>query len=87
MSLKIWMVIYPSITLFLFLFGQQLSGLPLYQRTFILTISLVPWIMFAGVPLLDLLIRQFSKGNQKPNSYIVKRGSNFPEKVTSNKLP
>ena len=87
MSLKIWMVIYPSITLFLFLFGQQLSGLPLYPRTFILTISLVPWIMFAGVPLLDLLIRQFSKGNQKPNSYTVKRGSNFPEKVTSNKLP
>lgn len=42
MSLKIWLVIYPSITLFLFLFGQQLSSLPLYQRTFILTVSLVP---------------------------------------------
>ena len=41
MSLKIWLVIYPSITLFLFLFGQQLSSLPLYQKTFILTISLV----------------------------------------------
>ena len=64
MSLKIWMVIYPSITLFLFLFGQQLSGLPLYQRPFILTISLVTWFMFSGVRLLDLLIRLFSKGNQ-----------------------
>jgi antibiotic biosynthesis monooxygenase (ABM) superfamily enzyme len=60
-SLKIWMVIYPSITLFLFLFGQPLSALPLYQRTFILTISLVPWIVFVGVPFLDLLIAQFSK--------------------------
>jgi antibiotic biosynthesis monooxygenase (ABM) superfamily enzyme len=50
MSLKIWLVIYPSITLFLFLFGQQLTALPLYQRTFILTISLVPWMMFIGVP-------------------------------------
>jgi len=61
MSLKIWAVIYPSITLFLFLFGQQLSSLPLYLRTFILTISLVPWMMFIGVPFLDFLIRRVSK--------------------------
>ncbi|HRO70831.1 MAG TPA: hypothetical protein PK951_10640 [Chitinophagaceae bacterium] len=60
MSLKIWMVIYPSITLFLFLFGQQLSSLPLYQRTFILTISLVPWMMFIGVPFIDMLIRKLN---------------------------
>ena len=58
MSLKIWLVIYPSITLFLFLFGQHLSTLPLYQRTFILTASLVPWMMFVGVPFVDLLIRK-----------------------------
>ncbi len=58
MSLKIWAVIYPSITLFLFLFGQQLSALPLYQRTFILSIALVPWMMFIGVPSLDFLIRR-----------------------------
>ncbi|RYE59050.1 MAG: hypothetical protein EOP48_02095 [Sphingobacteriales bacterium] len=61
LSLKIWMVIYPSITLFLFVFGQHLSALPLYQRTFILTISLVPWMMFVGVPFVDFLIRQISK--------------------------
>lgn len=54
------MVIYPSITLFLFLFGQQLSGLPLYQRTFVLTIALVPWITFVGVPFLDFLIRRIT---------------------------
>lgn len=60
MSLKIWMVIYPSITLFLYLFGRQLSGFPLYQRTFILTISLVPWMMFIGVPFIDFLIRRLS---------------------------
>jgi antibiotic biosynthesis monooxygenase (ABM) superfamily enzyme len=61
MSLKIWMVIYPSITLFLFLFGQQLSALKLYQRTFILTISLVPWIMFIGIPFLDFMIKRLSE--------------------------
>ena len=60
MAVKIWMVIYPSITLFLFLFGQQLGPLPLYQRTFILTISLVPWMMFIGVPFLDFLINRLS---------------------------
>jgi antibiotic biosynthesis monooxygenase (ABM) superfamily enzyme len=64
-SLKIWIVIYPSITIFLFLFGELLSGFPLYQRTFILTISLVPWIVFVGVPSVDYIIRQFDtkKGN------------------------
>jgi antibiotic biosynthesis monooxygenase (ABM) superfamily enzyme len=55
-SLKIWAVIYPSITLFLYLFGEALSVLPLYQRTFLLTICLVPWIVFVGVPLVDLLL-------------------------------
>lgn len=58
MSFKIWLVIYPSITLFLFLFGQHLSALPLYQKTFILTISLVPWMMFVGVPIVDILVQK-----------------------------
>jgi len=56
-SLKIWVVIYPSITLFLYLFGETLSVLPLYQRTCILTLSLVPWIVFVGVPFVDLIVR------------------------------
>ncbi|MEO5563438.1 MAG: hypothetical protein ABIR18_08385 [Chitinophagaceae bacterium] len=64
-SLKIWLVIYPSITLFLFFFGKELSILPLYQRTFILTISLVPWIVFIGVPFVDSILRTFSFGNNK----------------------
>ena len=59
-ALKIWIVIYPSITLFLFFFGQELSAFPLYQRTFLLTIALVPWMMFVGVPLVDALIRRIS---------------------------
>jgi antibiotic biosynthesis monooxygenase (ABM) superfamily enzyme len=62
-SLKIWVVIYPSITLFLWLFGGALSSLPLYQRTFLLTISLVPWIVFVGVPFVDAIIKRL--GNDK----------------------
>jgi hypothetical protein len=55
MSLKIWMVFYPSITLFYFFFGKHLAALPLHQRAFVLTISLVPWMMFIGVLLIDFL--------------------------------
>ena len=64
-SLKIWSVIYPSITLFLFLFGEALSVFPLYQRTFLLTIVLVPWIVFVGVPLVDVALRAFSTDTSK----------------------
>jgi antibiotic biosynthesis monooxygenase (ABM) superfamily enzyme len=64
-SLKIWIVIYPSITLFLYLFGETLSVLPLYQRTFFLTLSLVPWIVFVGVPFVDLIVRLMSPPNDK----------------------
>lgn len=63
-SLKIWLAIYPSITLFLFLFGKALNDLALYQRTFILTIALVPWIVFVGVPIVDFLMRQLGAKNK-----------------------
>jgi antibiotic biosynthesis monooxygenase (ABM) superfamily enzyme len=59
-SVKIWIVIYPSITLFLYIFGGPLSVLPLYQRTGILTLALVPWIVFIGVPFVDLVLRFLS---------------------------
>lgn len=59
-SLKIWVVIYPSITLFYWLFGQQLANMPLYQRTFLLTISLVPWMMFVGVPFVEAVLKKLA---------------------------
>lgn len=59
-SVKIWLAIYPSITLFLFLFGKALAAMPLYQRTFLLTITLVPWIVFIGVPFIDFVLRQIN---------------------------
>ncbi len=63
-SLKIWVVIYPSITLFLSLLGPLLSPLPLYQRTFLLTITLVPWVVFVGIPLVDAILRRINTGNK-----------------------
>ncbi|MEO6669006.1 MAG: hypothetical protein ABIN36_05995 [Ferruginibacter sp.] len=73
-ALKIWLVIYPSISLFLFLFGQSLATLPLYLRTFVLTITLVPWMVFIGIPVLDSVFAKFSsmKKNSRPNPKIEK---------------
>ncbi|MEO6549792.1 MAG: hypothetical protein ABIN94_17455 [Ferruginibacter sp.] len=59
-TVKTWLVIYPSITLFIFLFGKELSYLPLYQRTFILTITLVPWMIFIAMPVVNTIIGLFS---------------------------
>ncbi|MEG3658400.1 hypothetical protein SAMN03080594_10812 [Arenibacter palladensis] len=63
-SLKIWMAIYPSITAFLFLFGNQLATLPLYLRTLVLTLVLVPWIVFVGVPFIDTLMKKMQRKNE-----------------------
>lgn len=60
-ALKIWLVIYPSITFFLFFFGEHLSALPLYARTFLLTVTLVPFMVFAGLPLLENTINTAKK--------------------------
>jgi antibiotic biosynthesis monooxygenase (ABM) superfamily enzyme len=64
-SLKIWIAIYPSITLFLYVFGETLSVLPLYQRTLLLTLSLVPWIVFVGVPFVDSIFQIILPKNEK----------------------
>lgn len=66
-SLKIWVVIYPSITLFLYLMGEPLSVLPLYQRTLILTLALVPWIVFIGLPLVNAVADRLSSRRESIN--------------------
>jgi len=63
-ALKVWLVIYPSITLLLFLIGSELAAVPLMLRTFILTVILVPWMIFVGVPFLESMIKLFSKKEQ-----------------------
>lgn len=51
-------MIYPSITAILYFFGRRLTTLPLYQQTLILTLILVPWVVFAAVPFLDTIIKK-----------------------------
>ncbi len=59
-ALKIWVVIYPSITLFLYLLSKSSLDLPLYLKTLFLTLILVPWVVFIGVPFVDFIMRQLS---------------------------
>lgn len=59
-ALKIWVVIYPSITLFLYLLSKSSLELPLYLKTLFLTLILVPWVVFIGVPFVDFMMRQLS---------------------------
>ena len=63
-SIKIWIVIYPSITLFHVLFGSYLAEMPLYLRTLILTLVLVPWMVFVGLPLIHLLLKNISNNDK-----------------------
>ncbi|MHA7101427.1 hypothetical protein BXY85_3297 [Roseivirga pacifica] len=55
-SLKIWLVIYPSITAFLYFLGGPIAHLPLYLRTLLLTATLVPWVVFVGVPTVEAIL-------------------------------
>lgn len=63
-AIKVWIVIYPSITLFYILFGSYLINLPLYIKTLTLTVVLVPWMVFIGLPLLNRIQQKISK-NEK----------------------
>jgi len=64
-SIKIWVVIYPSLTLFLYLFKEPLSVMPLYIRTLLMTITLVPLIVFVGVPFVDSILNSISRATKK----------------------
>lgn len=55
LALKIGLAIYPSITLFMFLFGGLLANFSLPIRTLVLTVVLVPWVVFVGLPIIDFL--------------------------------
>ena len=64
-SLKIWVVIYPALTLFLYLFKERLSAMPVYLRPLSMTLTLVPLTVFVGLPVVDFIIRIISPEERK----------------------
>lgn len=65
LALKIWVVLYPSITLFLYIFGEVLSKFSLPIKTLIITLVLVPWIVFAAVPTVDYFLNLLYRNANK----------------------
>lgn len=49
-TLIVWVSIYPAITLILLLFGDLLNQLPILLRTLVLTLILVPLMVYILVP-------------------------------------
>jgi antibiotic biosynthesis monooxygenase (ABM) superfamily enzyme len=63
-AIKIWVVIYPSITVFNILVGSYLTSLPLVLKTLVLTLVLVPWMVFVGLPFINKVQQKMSE-NEK----------------------
>ncbi len=49
-AIIVWVAIYPTITLIQYLFGDILNKLPLVFRTLILTLVLVPSMVYLLIP-------------------------------------
>lgn len=48
--LIVWISIYPAITVILLLFGNELNSMPVFLRTFVLTVILVPLMVHILIP-------------------------------------
>jgi antibiotic biosynthesis monooxygenase (ABM) superfamily enzyme len=55
-AVVVWLAIYPSITLILWLLGPTIQGLPLAVRTLVITVPLVPLMTFVVVPVVQRLL-------------------------------
>lgn len=58
MATLTWIAIYPLITVILYVFGPELQAFPIFIRTLILTVVLVPLMVWVAVPFLQKI---FSK--------------------------
>jgi antibiotic biosynthesis monooxygenase (ABM) superfamily enzyme len=55
-AVAVWLAIYPSLTLVLWLVGPTIAGWPLALRTLGVTALLVPWMVFLILPVLQRLL-------------------------------
>jgi antibiotic biosynthesis monooxygenase (ABM) superfamily enzyme len=58
-AILIWVAIYPSITTLFLVFGDQLMLLPAAVRTLVLTLILVPLMVFVLLPALQKLFARW----------------------------
>jgi antibiotic biosynthesis monooxygenase (ABM) superfamily enzyme len=55
----VWLAIYPSLTLLLWLAGPAIVDWPLALRTVVVTALLVPWTVFVMLPVLQRSLAAF----------------------------
>ena len=59
-AIVVWLAIYPLVTLFFGVFGGQIMAIhPLPLRTLVITLVLVPLMVFGLIPLLQKLLRNW----------------------------
>ena len=61
-AVLVWIAIYPSITILFLLFGEQLEQLPAPLRTLVLSLILVPLLVFVLLPLLHKTFARWLRG-------------------------
>lgn len=59
MALLVWLVIYPTISTISIVLGGWLGQLPILARTFVLTIILVPFMIFVAMPQITKLFKNW----------------------------
>ncbi|MCD6017140.1 MAG: hypothetical protein K0S53_261 [Bacteroidetes bacterium] len=60
MAIVAWLAIYPLITLIFFLFGNQLIEIsPLPLRTLVITLIVVPIMVFILIPIIQKLLNNW----------------------------
>jgi antibiotic biosynthesis monooxygenase (ABM) superfamily enzyme len=55
-AVVVWLAIYPSITLLLWLVGPAIQGWPLALRTLVITVGVVPLMVYLLVPAAQRLL-------------------------------
>jgi antibiotic biosynthesis monooxygenase (ABM) superfamily enzyme len=58
-ALLIWLAIYPTINLIMWLLGDFLGSLPLPLRTLVMTLILVPLMVYVLLPLVNKAFRNW----------------------------
>jgi antibiotic biosynthesis monooxygenase (ABM) superfamily enzyme len=59
MAILIWFAIYPTANLIFILFGERIDPLPVYLKTLVLTLILVPTMVFVLLPLLQRIFKNW----------------------------
>jgi antibiotic biosynthesis monooxygenase (ABM) superfamily enzyme len=59
MALLVWLVIYPTISVISIVLGPWLVQFPVLVRTFIMSVILVPFMIFIAMPQITIVFKKW----------------------------